>query len=292
MSETVIPESEFIVHPDGSIYHLHLKPEQVADTVITVGDPRRVREISRHFDVLQHEVEYREFVTHTGFLNNKQLTVLSTGIGTENIDIVLNELDALVNIDFATRTVRKDLRQLDIIRLGTSGSVCEDITNDEIIVSEAAIGLDGLLNFYEHENSIQETVYREAFFNHIKPYFTQIEPYIASADESLLQKFEPHFKKGTTLTSCGFYAPQGRMLRAKKTFPDFIGVIKSFRHKHFRITNLEMETAAIYGLGRLLGHRCLSVNAILANRIHHTFSNNPAKTVERMIEQSLEIITR
>lgn len=288
----IIPESELILHPDGSIYHLHLKPEQVADTVITVGDPKRVKQVSRYFDVLEHEVEYREFVTHTGFLNNKRLTVISSGIGTENIDIVINELDALVNIDFVTRTIKKNLRQLEIIRLGTSGSVTEEINNDEIVISEIAIGLDGLLNFYEYENSIHETVYREAFFNHIKPYFTEIEPYIASADESLLQKFEPHFKKGTTLTSCGFYAPQGRMLRAKKAFPDFIGSIHSFRHQHFRITNLEMETAAIYGLGKLLGHRCLSVNVILANRIHNTFSRNPAKAIEKMIEQSLEIITQ
>lgn len=288
----IIPESELILHPDGSIYHLHLKPEQVADTVITVGDPKRVKQVSRYFDVLEHEVEYREFVTHTGFLNNKRLTVISSGIGTENIDIVINELDALVNIDFVTRTIKKNLRQLEIIRLGTSGSVTEEINNDEIVISETAIGLDGLLNFYEYENSIHETVYREAFFNHIKPYFTEIEPYIASADESLLQKFEPHFKKGTTLTSCGFYAPQGRMLRAKKAFPDFIGSIHSFRHQHFRITNLEMETAAIYGLGKLLGHRCLSVNVILANRIHNTFSRNPVKAIEKMIEQSLEIITQ
>lgn len=285
-------DSELIINPDGSIYHLHLRPEQIADTIITVGDPGRVEEVSKYFDSVQHKVKYREFITHTGYLNNKHLTVISTGIGTDNIDIVMNELDALANIDFGSRMVKKELRSLDIIRVGTSGSVSEEIGVDEIVVSENAIGMDGLLNYYEHENSIQETVYLEAFYSHVSPYFKEVRPYIATANEHLLSYFEEDFKKGTTFTACGFYAPQGRMLRGKRTFPDFVRVINSFRHKHFRVTNLEMETAGIYGMGKLLGHRCLSVNAILADRTNNLFSSDPKKVVDRMIEKVLERVTQ
>lgn len=287
-----IPASELIINPDGSIYHLHLKPHQLSETVITVGDPHRVTEVSKHFDTIQHKTEHREFVTHTGYCNNKRITVISTGIGTDNVDIVLNELDALINIDFETRKIKSQFSSLDIIRIGTSGSVSEDIDIDTILVSETAIGMDGLLNFYDHTNSIQETVYLEAFTNYIKPSFKEVKPYIASASSKLLSKFDQKFRTGTTLTACGFYAPQGRSLRLKQEFPNFIESINQFRHKHFRITNLEMETAGIYGLGQLLGHHCLSVNAILANRIQHTFSSNPGKIVDRMIEEVLDVITR
>lgn len=291
MSEGRISEAELIIHPDGSIYHLHLTPEQLADTVITVGDPKRVEEVSKHFDRIEHRVTYREFITHTGWLNNKRLTVLSTGMGTDNIDIVMNELDALANIDFKERRAKADIKSLEIIRLGTSGSVCEEVENDDILISEIAIGLEGLLHYYRKEETIQETVYREAFAAHMKPHFAHIAPYIATADESLVKRFEPYFKKGTTVTAGGFYAPQGRKLRTENTFADFVQVINSFRHKHFRITNLEMETAGIYGMGQVLGHKCLSVNAILANRIHGTFSTGLKNAVGRMIEKSLEIIT-
>lgn len=286
-----IPESELILNAEGGIYHLHLKPHEIADTIITVGDPQRVELVSRHFDSIQHQVQHREFITHTGFLNNQRLSVVGTGIGPDNIDIVLNELDALVNIDFATRTVKQELTSLNIFRIGTSGSVSEEVDVDTVLISEAGIGLDGLLNFYTHENSIQETVYLEAFNSHIKSRFKNIHPYIASGSEMLLNKFEPHFTKGTTLTANGFYAPQGRSLRLQNEFPNFIETIHRFRHKHFRITNIEMETAAIYGLGKLLGHQCLSVNAILANRITQRFSSHPAQTIQKMIEKVLEIIT-
>ena len=286
-----IEESQLIINADGSIYHLHLKPHEIADTIITVGDPDRVETVSKHFDTIQHKIQHREFVTHTGILNNKRISVISTGIGTDNIDIVFNELDALVNIDFATRTIKEGLTQLDIIRVGTSGSVDENIDVDTVLISENAIGMDGLMNFYAHENSIQETVYLEAFTSHIKSHFKNATPYIASAAESLLHKFEERFPKGTTITANGFYAPQGRRLRLAPEFPNFIEVINRFRHKHFRITNLEMETAGIYGMGKQLGHNCLSINAILANRIQHKFSQDPAKVVAKMIEETLEIIT-
>lgn len=286
-----IAESELIINPDGGIYHLHLKPHELAETVITVGDPNRVESVSRFFDTIQHKVQHREFVTHTGYLNNKRLSVISTGIGTDNIDIVFNELDALANIDFATRKAKTELTALNIIRVGTSGSVQEDIEVDTILISEAAIGMDGLLNYYSYENTIQETVYLEAFNSYIKPWLKNSSPYIASAGETLLQKFESHYPKGTTITANGFYAPQGRMLRLQQEFPGFIEAINKFRHKHFRITNLEMETAGIYGLGKLMGHQCLSVNAILANRARHKFSSDPAGVVGKMIEEVLEIAT-
>jgi uridine phosphorylase len=290
MSNQKFPESELIIHPDGSIYHLHLKPEQLAETVITVGDPFRVPEVSKHFDSIQYKVAYREFVTHTGYLNNKRLTVISTGIGTDNIDIVFNELDALANIDFTTREVKKDLTSLDIIRVGTSGSVNEEVDIDSILISEAGLGMDALMNFYDIQNDIWETVYLEAFNNHIRPYFKGLQPYIAKGSEKLLKRFEGKYPKGTTITACGFYAPQGRTLRAKPEFTNFIEVVNKFRHQHFRITNLEMETAGIYAMGKLLGHNCLSVNAILANRIHQTFSKNPSAIIDKMIEEALEVI--
>jgi uridine phosphorylase len=286
-----IPESELIINPDGGIYHLHLKPHEISDTIITVGDPDRVVEVSKHFDSIQHTIHHREFFTHTGFLNNKRLTVISTGIGTDNVDIVMNELDALANIDFNTRTVKDDLTSLQIIRMGTAGAVSEEVPMDSILISEIGIGMDGLMNFYEFENSIQETVYLEAFINHIKPHFKEIKPYIASADPVLLERFEKRFSKGATVTACGFYGPQGRTLRAKNEFKNFTSVVNQFRHTHFRIANLEMETAGIYGFGKILGHQCLSINAILANRVNQTFSADPQKIIDKMIQESLEIIT-
>lgn len=287
-----ISESELLVNPDGSIYHLDLKPEELAQTVITVGDPARVKEVSKHFDSVQYKGHHREFVTHTGYLNNKRLTVLSTGMGTDNIDIALNELDALVNIDFSTRTIKKEHTSLNIIRLGTSGSVSEEVEVGTILISEAAIGMDNLMHFYPMENTIQETVYLEAFASYIRPHFGKIKPYFASAGQDLLSRFEKYYPKGTTVTASGFYAPQGRMLRSEPEFKDFVSMLNRFRHQHFRITNLEMETSGIYGLGQLLGHQCLSVNAIIANRINQKFARNHKKLVNRMIEEALEIVTK
>lgn len=286
-----IAESELVLNADGSVYHLHLRPEHLAETVITVGDPDRVADVSKHFDRITHRANHREFITHTGYLNNKHLTVLSTGIGTDNIDIVMNELDALANINLETREVKEAHTSLRIIRLGTSGSVNEEVEVNTVLVSETAIGMDGLLHFYEQQNTIHETVYLEAFAAYMKPHFKGAQPYITTASQELLHKFE-NYQRGTTITACGFYAPQGRSLRLKAEFENFIPVINAFRHKHFRITNLEMETAGIYGLGKLLGHECLSVNAILANRITQKFSSNPKAVVDSMIEEALEIITQ
>ena len=289
MSEKkIIAESELIINPDGSAYHLHLLPEEVAETIITVGDPGRVQEVSKHFDSIQVKKGYREFVTHTGYLNNKRLTVISTGIGTDNIDIVMNEIDALVNIDFKTRKVKDELTSLDVFRLGTSGSVSEEIDVDSVVMSEIAVGMDGLLNFYQLQNSIQEIVYLEAFNSHIRSSFDNATPYIASASEKLLKKFEDKFIKGTTVTACGFYAPQGRKLRLTQDFPDFVPAINKFRHKHFRITNLEMETAAYYALGKMMGHHVLSLNVIIAQRAHQRFLGDHKKVMDDLIVKTLE----
>ncbi|MBK8658366.1 MAG: nucleoside phosphorylase [Bacteroidetes bacterium] len=291
MEKLRIAESELILNEDGSIYHLHLLPHQLAETIITVGDPDRVADVSKHFDLIEHKVHHRELVTHTGYLNNVRLSVVSTGMGTDNIDIILNEIDALTNIDFASRTIKDDITSLKIIRVGTSGSVSEEVPIDSILISEIAIGLDNLMNFYSYENNIQETVYLEAFKNHIRSSLKDIHPYIAQGAEDLVAKFENHFPKGTTVTASGFYGPQGRTLRIKNEFPDIIDTLNKFRHKHFKITNLEMETAGIYAIGKVMGHQCLSVNAILANRVNQQFSSNPKRIVDNMIEQVLEIIT-
>jgi uridine phosphorylase len=286
----IIPDSELILNPDGSTYHLCLRPEQLADTIITVGDPRRVAEVSRHFDRIEHRVQDREFHTHTGMLGLKRLSVISTGIGTDNIDIVFNELDALANIDLKTRTIKKDITSLSIIRLGTSGAVSEDIPLDSIVMSEADIGLDNLMAFYRQSNSIQETLLAEAFLSHIHLTFPTLHPYAASADNELLDRFEKLGKKGLTVTAPGFFGPQGRQLRTVNHSDDLIGLIHRFRHLNYRVTNLEMETAGMYALGAHLGHRCLSVSAIIVHRIFNTFSSDPQKTIDSMIVKALDIL--
>ena len=285
-----IPASELIINPDGSIYHLQLRPDQLAHTIITVGDPDRVVDVSKHFDSIEHKVQHREFITHTGMLGLQRVSVVSTGIGTDNIDIVFNELDALVNIDFATRLVKEDLTSLQIIRLGTSGAMNENIPLDSILLSEGAIGLDSLMTFYHHRADIQETLLTEAFRNHIHTALPMAQPYVAFADTTLLERFEKMGNKGLTLTAPGFYAPQGRQLRSSNQAENFVQLLHSFRHINYRITNLEMETAGIYGLGKHLGHRCLSINAIVAHRLLNVFSTHPQKTIDRMIEQALSIL--
>lgn len=289
---TRIPDSELILHEDGSIYHLHLRPEQLAETVIIVGDPQRVPEVSKHFDRIEHQVQYREFITHTGYVGNKRLSVLSTGIGTDNIDIVFNELDALVNIDLKEKVVKPTLTSLEIIRLGTSGSIQDDVPLDSILLSEIGIGMDGLMPFYDYVPEIKETVLLEAFKAYLKPHFQGVTPYLAFGDEGLLRRFDHIGVRGATVTATGFYGPQGRQLRLRSEIPNFTDLLQQFQHPHFRITNLEMETAGIYALGKLLGHRCLSVNAILAHRSSNQFSKNPKALVEKMIVSALEILAK
>ena len=278
-----ISNTDLILNQDGSIYHLNLLPEDIADTVITVGDPERVSEVSQYFDRIELKKGKREFITHTGYLGSKRLTVLSTGIGTDNIDILLNELDALVNIDFKTRKLNNKLKSLDIIRIGTSGAIQEDIPMDSILVSEYGLGLDSLMQYYVHELSSDERLLQDALRTHFHS-LEGILPYISSADHGLLKTIGKDLIKGITLTAPGFYSPQGREVRAKASFSGLLKLFRSFSFEGQRITNLEMETAGIYALSKALGHKAISINAILANRVNYEFSSNPAKIIDGAIQ--------
>ncbi|WP_411972160.1 nucleoside phosphorylase [Sphingobacterium sp. Lzh-3] len=284
----MINESELILNADGSIYHLNLLPEDLASTVITVGDPDRVAKVSKHFDRIELKKGKREFITHTGYLGNKRLTVISTGIGTDNIDIVLNELDALANIDFANRTVKSTLSSLDIVRIGTSGAVQQDVEMGTILASAYGIGLDALMNYYQGSYDGEE----QALQVELAEYFSalNLKPYVAKAGTSLLDRIAFDLPKGVTLTAPGFYAPQGRTVRSTNTIPNFIDLIKSFQYKDQRFTNLEMETAGIYALANMFGHQALSINAILASRVDGRFSSAPEEVVDKAIQLVLERI--
>lgn len=284
----MINESELILNADGSIYHLNLLPEDLASTVITVGDPDRVAKVSKHFDRIELKKGKREFITHTGYMGNKRLTVISTGIGTDNIDIVLNELDALANIDFANRTVKTSLTSLDIIRIGTSGAVQQDVEMGTILASAYGIGLDALMNYYQGSYDGEE----QALQVELAEYFSalNLKPYVAKAGASLLDRIAFDLPKGVTLTAPGFYAPQGRTVRSTNTIPNFINLISSFQYKDQRFTNLEMETAGIYALANMFGHQALSINAILASRVDGRFSSAPEEVVDKAIQLVLERI--
>ena len=285
-----IAESELIINHRGAIYHLDVRPEELADTVITVGDPERVGVVSKFFDSIEYKRQHREFVTHTGYLGNKRLSVVSTGIGPDNIDIVVNELDALVNLDFGTRTIKPALTRLTIIRLGTSGALQADIPVDSVVASTHGLGIDNLLNFYKHENNEEEMQIVQQFVAHTQIGGTCSQPYISSAGTGVLKHFVAGFYHGITITCPGFYGPQGRVLRLGLTNPDLIDRLTEFKFGAHRITNFEMETSAIYGLGRLLGHQCLSLSTIVANRVKKEFSKDGNAAVENMIEKALAII--
>jgi uridine phosphorylase len=286
-----IAESELIINSRGAVYHLNLRPEELADTIITVGDPERVGAVSKHFDQIEHQFQHREFITHTGRIGQKRISVVSTGIGTDNIDIVLNELDALANIDFNTRTINPSLKSLTIVRFGTSGSLQADIPVDSLVASTHGLGIDNLLNFYRHDNNEEEKFILREFNNHTQLDSKTAVPYIASAGTSVLKHFVDGYHQGITVTSPGFYGPQGRVLRLGLSNPDLIDQFSTFRYGNHRISNFEMETSAIYGLGRLLGHHCLSLNAIVANRVKKEFSKDGGAAVEQLIIKSLGILS-
>ncbi len=287
-----IAESELIINDRGAVYHLNVTPDELANTIITVGDPDRVKEVSKHFDEIEIQCQHREFVTHTGTLNGKRISVVSTGIGTDNIDIVMNELDALVNIDFATRTIKENLTSLQIVRIGTTGSLQGDIGVDEFVASTHGLGIDNLLNFYRLENSEEESSILQQFTTQTQLGNSVARPYISAASMGLLKNFVTGFHQGITVTCPGFYGPQGRVLRLGLQQPKLIDSLTRFNFGKFRITNFEMETAGIYGLGRLLNHQCLSLSTIVANRITKTFSNKAVETMERLIKLTLENITQ
>lgn len=286
-----IAASELILSDRGAIYHLDLLPEEIATNIITVGDQERVPEVSKYFDSIEIKRQHREFVTHTGYIGKKRFSVISTGIGTGNIDIVLNEIDALHNIDFETRGVKADLLQLNIVRIGTSGSVSREIPVDSFLVSGYGLGLDNMLNFYEVPQHISEQEILSAFIEQTGLNTKVAQPYITACSESLSGHFKDGFYSGITVTAPGFYGPQGRTLRLALSNPGFIDTLGSFEFKGNRISNLEMETAGIYGLGKLLGHNVLSLNAILANRATGDFSKNPQDTIEGLISKSIEILS-
>jgi uridine phosphorylase len=286
----MISESELILTPSGQVYHLNVRPEELADTVITVGDPDRVALVSNFFDEIEFKTQHREFVTHTGRIGKKRITVLSSGIGPDNIDIVMNELDACVNVDFEKREIKTEKKSLQIIRFGTSGSLQSDIPVDSLVASSHGIGLDNVLHYYQLENTPQEASLISAFKAHTNLVNKNIVPYAVEGSNKLLQAFNEGYYRGITVTCPGFYAPQGRVVRAQLQFPDLVDQLSSFRFEEHRITNFEMETSAIFGLGRIFGHQCLAINTIVANRKTKTFTEQAAKSIHHMIEKSLGII--
>lgn len=282
-----ISETDLILNDDGSVYHLNLLPGDVADTIITVGDPARVHEVSKHFDRIELKKAKREFLTHTGTIGNKRLTVLSTGIGTDNIDIVLNELDALINIDLQTRLPKENLHHLKIIRLGTSGAIQPDVPIDSLLVSKAAFGMDTLMHYYRHNNTADEDRLLKELKTLLPP-GSPFNPYIASGSSMLIDKLSAGLQQGITISAPGFYAPQGRHVRAEVIYDQLIAVMQRYSSSGQRIANLEMETAGIYGLASVLGHTAISFNIVLANRAAQQFSKNPQRTINASIEFVLE----
>lgn len=280
-----IPESELIINPNGTIYHLNLLPEHISDTIITVGDPDRVTRVSRYFDEIEVAVEKREFITHTGYYKGKRLTVISTGMGTDNIDILMNELDALVNIDFQSREPNEDKIRLRIIRVGTSGALQDTVPLGSHLASHTAVGLDSLMEFYPLEQREDELYIGTALQ---KALGLSFRPYCVSGSDSLIKKVAYDMIPGNTLTCPGFYAPQGRVLRAGLRHPNLLQTYRDFRLNDYKFTNFEMETAGYYSLGRLLDHEVLSLNAIVANRISKTFAANADEVIDDLILKVLE----
>jgi uridine phosphorylase len=281
-----IRETDLILQ-DGAVYHLGIRPENLSGKIITVGDPDRVSEVSRHFDSVEFTHRHREFVTHTGHFKGKRLTAISTGMGTDNIEILMTELDALVNVDLQSREVKHELKSLEIVRVGTSGSLQPEIPVDSILVSELAVGFDALMCFYPYHLRKSDLLLSESLQHMADLPFL---PYIVRANSDLLNRLGKEMVPGNTLTCPGFYAPQGRSVRLSPRRENLLQAYKEFRHGDFRITNFEMETAGYYAMGELLGHQMLSVNAIVASRANNVFSKNPAATVEKAIQIVLEAI--
>lgn len=283
--------SELILNQDGSVYHLNLRPENIATTIILVGDQDRVDKVTKHFDKIEFTTQKREFRTATGTYKNKRISVISTGIGSDNIDIVLNELDALANIDLSTRKIKENFTQLSFIRIGTSGSLQADIPVNSFVLSSHGLDLNGLLHFYQIE-SISHPAIENAFVKHTNWSEKKAHPIIVSNSTSLANKLaSPIVFQGVTATAGGFYGPQGRVLRLALEDANLNNKIDSFSFEGNRITNLEMETSAIYGLSQLLGHHAVSLNAVIANRANGTFSENPSKIVADLIEYTLKKLT-
>jgi uridine phosphorylase len=283
-----IPSSELIINDDGSIFHLHLKPEQLADTVLLVGDPARVEMVASYFDSQECRVANREFVTITGTYKGKRMSVISTGIGTDNIDIVVTELDALANIDFATRQVKPELQQLTLVRLGTSGAIQPDIKVGTAVFSRSSVGFDGLLNYYKGRNEVCDLPIEQAFIEHTSWSELLPKPYFIDADKSLFELFRDTTMEGITISAPGFYAPQGRWVRLEPADNKLNAKIESFRFGERRITNFEMEGSALAGLAALMGHRAATICTIIAQRVALDVETDYKAFVRQMIEMALD----
>ncbi|MGZ4049238.1 MAG: nucleoside phosphorylase [Bacteroidia bacterium] len=288
----IIPETELILNPNGSIYHLQLLPENIAENVIIVGDQGRVANVSKFFDSIDFKIQNREFVTHSGTYKGKRVMVLSSGIGTDNIDILINELDAAVNIDLKTRTIKKEHTSLKIVRIGTSGALQQDIPVDNFVVSTHGLGFDGLLNYYKDLSQVNDNELSEAFIKQTNWDKNLPYPYAVKGSEMLINKIGFDLIKGITATAPGFYGPQGRKLRLSPWVEDFNQQLTDFKFNENRITNFEMETSALYGLGALLGHQTCTVCAIIANRVAKQYSKNYHAAVEELIQLVLERLTK
>ena len=290
MSNGKLQETDLVLNNDGSVYHLHLLEEHIADQVIVVGDQGRVEAISNHFDKVEFKFHNREFVTHTGMLGKTRISVISTGIGTDNIDIVVNELDAAINIDHQTRKPKPQVRKLNIIRIGTSGALQADIPVGSHVISEFGLGLDNLLHYYNYKFSERESELMQKIAQHLN-WSTEIStPYICKSNDDLFNRLKDGMIPGITATAPGFYGPQGRALRLPPKEKDINDKLQSFSHKNYRITNFEMETSALYGLGNMLGHNCCTCCAIIANRIRQEYSKDYHKDIDRLIKTVLERI--
>lgn len=285
-----ISEADLILNRDGSVYHLNLLPGELAKTILLVGDPDRVPEVSKYFDRIELKKQKREFVAHTGFVGKKSISVISTGIGAGDIDIVMNEADALFNVDLHSRTIKNKHTKLEFIRLGTTGAVQEDIPLDSLMLASQAFSFDGVLKFYADYARDRD----EALFSALKKHFSSLcvseNLILAQGSENILRLFSKEALSGITFTCTGFYGPQGRQVRAPLTHPDLLSTIKDFSYENQRIVNLEMETSNIYGLGKLLGHDCCSISTAVVNRIHNTASKNPQAAIDKMIRWVLEKI--
>ncbi len=285
-----IPESELIINNRGAVYHLDLRPEELADTVILVGDPERVKKVSKYFDKIEFQLQHREFITHTGYIGNQRISVMSTGIGPDNIDIAINELDALANIDFESRTIKSTIKKLNIIRFGTSGALQADILVDSLVASTHGLGFDNLMNYYDYEKSEDDNNLIASFLQQTQMDTSITMPYVFKGSELLINKFGDDFFKGITVTAPGFYGPQGRELRLKSRSRALIDRLTDFAYDGSRIANFEMESSAIFGLGKLLGHECLSINVVVANRVVQQYSKDSNAAVEKMIEKAIAVI--
>lgn len=284
-------ESELILNAEGAIYHLGCKPGEIAENIIVVGDPKRVNTVSKYFDTIDFKMENRELVTHTGTLNGKRITALSTGMGPDNIDIVINELDALFNIDLKERCAKDNLTSLNIVRLGTSGSLQPDIPIDSFCMATHGLGIDGVLNFYETPKGFIDDDLTNAFIEHTNWPADLARPYIVKGSEKLAKQIGEGFYSGITATAAGFFGPQGRELRLKLAYPQFNSLFESFNHKGTKISNFEMETSALYGLGGMMGHNMLTVCVIIANRIKREYSKDYKPLMETLVQTVLQRLT-